>query len=388
MTVFYSYQHIDGRVTDGVFSSVLTTGLHRTESERSARHRVARQVAGANVTYRHQHVEVGLTLVHTHLSDTLRPTPKPYNVNYFSGVRQTVGGIHYRLRLHRFNLFGETALTDRPAVATLNGLQYVPIEALTLVVLHRYYSPTFDNMHASAFGAASRNHAETGFYLAATLRAPARWQWDMAADAYRHLMPRSQISVPSDGLYTLLHARYTPRGNTEMSWRIRYDQRGTNLTDSVVQMPLVGTLHKASLRYQLKISHAPLGFQTQLDANLARIDRGEVTCGYAATQDVTCTMAQERLMLALRLQVFHTPTYHNRIYTYERDVLGAFCIPALIGQGGRIAFNVRYALGEHVVLWFKAAQTIYADRSEIGSGNDAIRSNHKTDLRLQASFRL
>jgi len=75
--------------------------------------------------------------------------------------------------------------------------------------------------------------------------------------------------------------------------------------------------------------------------------------------------------------------YENRVYVYERDILYAFAIPMYYGKGSRYYVNLKYEINSKLSLWFKVAQTVYADyRESISSGNEEIIGNRKTDMRV------
>jgi hypothetical protein len=53
------------------------------------------------------------------------------------------------------------------------------------------------------------------------------------------------------------------------------------------------------------------------------------------------------------------------------------------GLGNRYYLNLQYDLNKQLSLWFKIAQTVYADdRESLSSGNETISGNRKTDVRL------
>jgi hypothetical protein len=58
------------------------------------------------------------------------------------------------------------------------------------------------------------------------------------------------------------------------------------------------------------------------------------------------------------------------------------------GLGSRYYFNLKYNLNNHLSIWFKFAQTIYGDgRRTIGSGNDEIAGNRKSDIRFLLRYK-
>ncbi len=374
---------------NGTFSSILTTGLHRTESDLIAKHSVNQQVVGGNVVFNHNNFQVGATVVGTILSDTLRPLPRAYNVNYFQGRQQLVTGLHYRLRLHKLHFFGETAMTNDLGVATINGLSFTPISPIGIVLSHRYYSPRFDNFHALALAETSRVNNEQGFYLAAEVRALRRWRFAAYADSYFFPQPKYGIDRPSAGFDYLLQADYTPSQDVEMYWRLKWEQKEKNITQQKHNIPMLDRLDKASLRYQLTYTYGDVSFKNVLDLNLAHRQSAKSTYGFSLLQDVSYRPFQIPFLFDFRFQVFDARDYENRIYTYERDVLYAFSIPMYYGLGARYYLNIRYDLNPSWSFWLKLAQTAYADnRSAVSSGNEEIVGTRKSDIRIMIRWKV
>ncbi|MEZ4980879.1 MAG: hypothetical protein R2769_04680 [Saprospiraceae bacterium] len=86
-----------------------------------------------------------------------------------------------------------------------------------------------------------------------------------------------------------------------------------------------------------------------------------------------------------RLAYFATDGYNARIYAYENDVAYAFSIPSYFGTGTRFYANFRYKFRGGLTLEARYAQTFRTEQG-IGSGNDFIDGNTRTDLRLQARW--
>lgn len=89
------------------------------------------------------------------------------------------------------------------------------------------------------------------------------------------------------------------------------------------------------------------------------------------------------LTAELQGSYFHTDDYDSRIYIYEKELLYSFYTPSFQGEGIRLAIYFRYDMNKHWTAIAKLGQTTYFDRDEIGSGNDLIRGNKKTDVQMQ-----
>lgn len=383
VTAFYSNKMIDGDTTNGSFSSMYKTGLHRTLSELSKKHTINQQVLGGNVTFTYSKIQLGFIAVNTLLNNTLEPDKTAYNYFYFTGKRQTTGGLHYRMRWQKLNVFGETAMTDNGAMATINGFSFSPLSQVNMVVMHRYYSPEYDTFYATAFSETSRINNESGFYLGAEIRPYKKWKISAYADSYRFPWPKYGIDMPSVGADYLLQADYAAKRNIAMFWRFKYEEKQSNLSQTEFVMPIVVPLQKVSLRYSLTYSIGDFSFKNVLEGNLVRQSNKPWTYGIIASQDISYDFKTFPLKVDFRYQFFDAVNYENRFYSYEKDVLYAFSIPMYFGLGNRYYLNFQYELNKQLSIWFKIAQTVYADdRESLSSGNETILGNRKTDVRF------
>ena len=383
LSAFYSNRMIDGDTVNGTFSSIINTGYHRTLDELSKRHTVNQQIIGGNATYTNMNLQVGATIVFTMLDNRLIPDRSVYNYFYFSGNKQTTGGLFYRLRWKKLNLFGETATTQNGSIATLNGCYFNPVSQVSLVVLHRYYSPEYDTFYASSFSETSRINNETGLYIGTEVRPFRKWKFAAYADSYRFPWPKYGIDAPSVGKDYLFQADFAAKKNISMYWRFKYEEKQTNLSTTGAVMPVVVPIQKTSLRYNLVYLMNNFSFKNILEGNLSRQGGAGWTYGFMALQDVSYDVPSFPLKINFRYQVFDAVDYENRFYSYERDVPFAFSIPVFYGLGSRYYLNLIYKMNKQFSVWFKIGQTVYADdRETLSSGNETITGNRKTDLRL------
>lgn len=384
VSAFYSNKNIDGDTIGSVFPSISKTGLHRTESEIRKKRAVNQQLVGGNLTFTQRYYQIGFTAAHTLLSHSLEPEAAVYNAHYFSGKTQTTAGIHYRLRWHKLNFFGETAISDKLAFATTNGLSFMPLSRVGLIALFRYFSPEYDTFYANAFSESStRTNNETGFYLGTEIHPMRRWKISAYADGARFPWLKYGVSSPSSAADYMLNADFAVRRTLSMSWRLNYKQKEVNNTNSDAPLASVIPHEKLSLRYALNSTFGNFRFQTMLNGNIVRKSDSDWTYGLAALQDVSYSFRKIPLQIDFRFQFFDAEDYENRIYFYEKDILYAFSIPMNYGIGSRYYLNLKYDLRKDISLWFKFAQTVYADdREKIGSGNDEIEGNRKTTIRF------
>lgn len=381
ITAFYSNKMIDGDVIDGTFSGIYKTGLHRTENERNKKHTVNQQVAGANITYGNLYYQIGITTVHTFLDQYLQPETLPYNVHAFAGDRQTTAGIHYRFRLYKLNIFGETAIIDNLSLATVNGISFMPFSRMGLMTIYRNYDYRYDTFYANGFGGGKTNNEE-GFYLGAEVYPFRKWKMSAYVDAGKSPWLKYRVYAPSVSSSYLLNTEYNLNKNTSMQWRITHKDKEQNYTLSDVPVYQLMTHRKTELRYTLNYIVGNFSFRAVINVNRVEKTNLDATYGFSALQDVSYIFKRIPLRVDFRYQFFDAEDYENRIYSCEKDILYAFSVPMNYGLGSRYYVNLKYDAGKNISLWLKMAQTVYADnRTHMGSGNDRIEGNRKTTIR-------
>ena len=74
------------------------------------------------------------------------------------------------------------------------------------------------------------------------------------------------------------------------------------------------------------------------------------------------------------------------MYAYENDVLYSYSIPVFYDKGCRYYVNFNYNINNKITIWLRWAQTVYKDKTTIGSGLDEIRGNKKSELKIQVQY--
>lgn len=384
ITGFYSAKKIDGDTINGSFSSIVKTGLHRTTNDLSKKNTVLHQVAGADVTFNHQWFQVGATAYYAHFDHSLQPRSANYNRFYFSGNEQKAASVNYKLRWHKMNIFGEAAMTDREnAYAFTNGMSFNPVSRVSFVALHRYFSKEYDVLYGRTFSETARVNNETGFYIGAEVIPFRYWKLSGYIDSYQFPWNKFGVDAPSIGKDYLLQMEYSPRRDMNMYWRFKYEENSKNYTDTATVMPVLTAQPKWQARYQLNYRFGRFNFKNQLDANGFNNGVDATTYGFSAFQDIKYEFKEIPLAMNMRLQAFDVKNFNNRVYVYESDVLYAFSVPMSNGVGARYYLNLKYSPIEKLTLWLKLAQTVYADdRLTIGTGNEEIVGNRRSDMRF------
>ena len=381
VSAFYSHRNMDGVVTDGEITSVYKTGLHRSRKEADKKNLLTSQLTGGNVSYQQNHIRLGITGVYYVFNRSYEPELTGYSKYNIHGNHFYNLGIDYAYRWRRFSFQGETAI-GKQGWASLNRLQYSPVQDIQFMLIHRFYSYDYWAMYAHSFGEGSTVQNEQGYYVGLETTPFSHWRFFVSFDLFSFPWKKYRINKPSRGTDGLIQATFTPRTNLSMYLKYRYKQKERDLTGSKGTLTLPIFHHQ--LRYRLNYSlNDVFSSRTTLDYNHFHSQDRAATKGYQVTQMISSQLPWTRLFADVQGSYFCTDDYDSRVYVSEKGLLYTFYTPSFQGRGFRCAVRLRYELNKHWLFITKFGETIYLNRNEIGSGNDLIYGNKKADIQMQ-----
>ena len=381
VSAFYSHRNMDGVVTDGEITSVYKTGLHRSRKEADKKNLLTSQLTGGNVSYQQNHIRLGITGVYYVFNRPYEPELTGYSKYNIHGNHFYNLGIDYAYRWRRFSFQGETAI-GKQGWASLNRLQYSPVQDIQFILIHRFYSYDYWAMYAHSFGEGSTVQNEQGYYVGLETTPFSHWRFFVSFDLFSFSWKKYRINKPSRGTDGLIQATFTPRTNLSMYLKYRYKQKERDLTGSKGTLTLPIFHHQ--LRYRLNYSlNDVFSSRTTLDYNHFHSQDRAATKGYQVTQMISSQLPWTRLFADVQGSYFCTDDYDSRVYVSEKGLLYTFYTPSFQGRGFRCAVRLRYELNKHWLFITKFGETIYLNRNEIGSGNDLIYGNKKADIQMQ-----
>lgn len=395
VTVFFSSKKNDANVTaydtsntlqdDGiVVSSFQTSGLHTTLNEVADKNAIRENIVGGNISYTKRTYEIGATFYQVHYNGQLQKDLQPYNQFDFTGQSNMVGGLHYAWLIRNFHFFGETSMSRNKAIGTVNGVMVGLDPKLGMVLLHRYYQKDFQNLYANAIAEGSRPVNENGLYYGLEFKTNTKWNINAYADMFKSEWLRFGVDAPSTGNEYLAQLTFRPNKQTEIYFR--YRQRNKALNTDVTGTYIDYTVNASQQNYRFNLTHKvgkSISLHTRYEQVVIKREDAPTNIGFLAFQDIQYKPMLSDFSFNLRYAIFNTQDFDSRIYAYENDILYYYFIPAYYYKGSRVYFNIRYQFKKWLDIWFKIGQWMYDNRSTIGSGNDEIKGNAKTDFRLQ-----
>jgi hypothetical protein len=382
MLAFVSIRKLTASVSDssGTFSAFNTSGLHRTQKEMEDRNKIGLFSGGVAIQLPTRHGKLGLHTLYYRVSMNLEKSQQPYNHFIPSGKALYFLGLDYSKTYKNLHFFGELAFDKEKHMAYIHGMILSLDAKVDLALQFRKISKEFRPLFGNAFTENSNPGNEEGLFSGIVLKPIKGLIIQAFADIFSFPWLKYRVDAPSKGSEFLIALEYLPSRQSSFQLILRSKKKPLNVEVDNFQFP---NLHiRQSLRFHWSREiNKTLKIRSRFELTRFIIDNEVPETG--SMLYIEGIKNHRRFDWGLRLQWFDTETYNSRIYSYEADVLYSSSITVMSDQGFRFYLNSKFELSRAVSLSARISQSIYSQKTTIGSGYNAINGNKLTDLRLQ-----
>lgn len=375
--------------------SIYEGGLHRTDLEWGKRGLQRERLLGARLQYSRERFNVGVTAYQQRYGRSMEPYRYRYNAHAFRGTDNLVAGLDATLRLNRWVLFSEGALSRNGAMSALCGAQWFVAPGHALAVLLRRYDTAFQNAYAMAFGQGDEAQNEQGLFLSYGCPLPWGVKADLSADLFRFPDLKYRCYAPSHGSEQRLQLSREFGGRFVATLQYRRRSQGRNVTgdatyrvEQVVRQQMqCQVAAQVNARWTLATRVAYVHFHGRYDGvatDSVSAMLSPVGQGFYVLQDATFRLS--RFAATFRLVWFDAQDYDARLYAYENDLRYEQGTVLLYGRGLRAALLLRCQVADRIDIGLKYGLSLYPGAIFVSSGNTKILGNHRQDLKLQAHW--
>lgn len=391
---FYSQRKLDASPGDTSengsvlnFTSLVTTGYHRTNSEINSRDRIRSQLAGGVLTYRHNRFEVSINSITQWFDHRLQTSDRLYNLHYFSGDFNYNISSSLRWIMQRNHVYGELALSRSGGKALLLGSTSQPVDEVLINIVYRDYAANYHSIKGTSFGEWDDTRNEQGIYSSLSLQVLPGLSLSAYIDVYRSYWMRYNSLAPVRGRELAFQAKYQIQPGLACTVRMSSKSNNENAAlPGAIKTDTTKNSSKGRINLEWEVNEM-LKLRFRAEGSVYKKDTKQ-TFGAMIYTDAS-VQALSQLRFTTRFAYFNTQDYNSRIYTYEHDVPQSFYIPAFYSRGLRYYLNLGYAPLPRMKIYLKIAQAYYLDESfTIGSGPAEIEGRHRTDLKIQLTYRL
>ncbi|MBQ3711624.1 MAG: hypothetical protein II891_04420 [Bacteroidales bacterium] len=257
----------------------------------------------------------------------------------------TVVSVDGTLGLGHWTLFGETALSSvltsedgfqirSSRVAAVGGASWAPVYRVRFTALARYYPSGFHSPYSGPVRSSSKVSDETGFALGA--------QWRKAEMTFDAAVHPQKATAQYKGIFSV--APEFSFGGSAVTTSLRCTERFR---------PKDRNPWRHEARLDLKFVRGPFSAACRGDLVLCKVfgALGYAELGYQQSRVPPSAYSGTVLAFSafVRASVFRADAWDDRIYCYERDLPGAFSVPAYYGQGWTLSAMANYKYGRHKI---------------------------------------
>ena len=391
LALFYSNKNRDANVLkdqstgSSYFTSLQTSGYHRTASEIEDEKSINEQVAGGYGELKLDRFRIGGLMVVQQFDTPMNTGTALYKAKSFSGNKNSNLGVDYQVALTHLQLFGEAGLSRNGKTGAVQGLIWHAHPQLSLSAYFRSFDPGFHAFYGSSLSESSGNCNETGFYTGVMACPVPKVKIFGYVDLYHFPWLTYSTMAPSSGSDYLAQVDLAISRKFSLNLKGKYEAKPQKVTSSKGVAADYDEM-TTKLRIQTDYSFSKrLFFRTRLESvryNFAKVYEK----GYLLFEDLIYEPSQ-KFKIWVRYAWFNTDGYNSRIYTYENDLLYTFSIPEFHGNGHRIYLNLKWSPSSRITAYLKVGCTIHSGESSWGSGNDITTGNQRSELRGLLSWR-
>lgn len=373
-------------------TSILTNGLHRTDSEIQRKGRLKEILGGLSLAYNRGSTSLGLTTYSTRFNyPFLKKNLASSTIPEFTG--HFIKGWSFWGKVHSNNteITWEVARSNPGSYAFLSSVIFRPSTPISVIVLFRDYSSRFFSFYGKSFGEQSTNRNETGFYTGSRIELSDGLTGFLFFDLYEiaERLPGG-FQKPISGIEGFAKLSYAPRSwlTGFIEYRVESKPARTSHYTSDVHILHSSTTHTRQVcKLRLEYDHSKtLKLKTHVETRFGNL-LGEKSRGVLLYQDITVYPTQ-RTKLHLRFSIFDSNRNDTILYAFENDLRYKFGIRSYSGQGVRNLLLLRHYISNEVILEFKYANTHYPRKTPKGTGVNATMTSRIREISGQISLRI
>ena len=365
-----------------IASTLQTSGLHRTASEIKDKNAITHTTIGAVYEQRINRGVINFNTEYNAYDIKLEPRTAIYDQYYFNGKTLLNFSFDYKYGYKNLQFFGETATSNNSGWATMNGVLWSVGKKLSFNLLHRYLTKDYQAIHAQAFVESSHVQGENGIYLGTSYALNKTITLSSYVDYWHYDWFRFRVNKQTSyGYEYFFNSNYqNERTSAYFQMRIKMKQENSSGKDSLKL--LLNKIH-TQIRFQ---------FQKPIIKNFQWRVRSEMSLysdalmfekGFTIMGDLIWVSKNKKLRINGRVAYFSTPDYNTAIYTFENDLENNFTVLPYYLTGRRYYANIEWQLFKKNILAFRFARSFFPNTFLLGSGNDQIFDNKRTDVKVQ-----
>lgn len=358
-------------------SSIMQSGLHRTQTEISNHKSLNHYLGGLHVQKQISSLRLGLNYFYSRFGVPLKPDDSPRNIYKFRGNQYHNGSLYWKGTWNNIYYFGELASHDWNHLAWVSGALLALGKDFSLSFLYRNYGKSYTSLFTHAFAEQSTAQNEKGFYFGWLYQPNKYFSWINYLDIYKFPWLRFGVDKPSSGWDYMSEIKWTPQRKSLVKFRFKYEVKGENFTEEKSAYSQI--VDKKQIQLKWDFNHS---FNSLFELRAKYYNQNWFSHIYVL--DGFYSLWNAKISLNSRFSFLHTNSEKNidPLYVFENDVIFGHGVRPYSYPGYKYYLNLKYRLNKHHSFWINWSQSDHPEKSSLGSGLDEISGNRKQSFKL------
>jgi hypothetical protein len=357
LSSFISLLPIDANiVTDNIsgrrtVSSILTSGLHRTEFELEDKDALKQTTWGGRMAWNSSKGKIAINHVNFHHDIPISKRPLPYNQFAISGTDWRNTSMDYGWSLPIGFLFGEIAMDKHSNTALTAGVIKSLDSKFDLSLILRSMSSRYKAIQSNTLTQQGEAGNEKGFFICFNFTPTPKTRIEGFADHFMNSWPLYYNDGIRRGQSYAIQYVWHPDKKNELYLRWQQNQITNNQEAEQSRTNYLNNNFSNRIRFHLSsMIGESLTLRYRTEIIWIRKDGGEPEKGALTYTEMIMKTPRSPFSISIRFTWHETNSYASRLYAYERDVLSYHAVPAHYDNGNRSYLLLQYKLSRSVQL--------------------------------------
>ena len=230
LSFFFSKKNSDGNVAfsdsaGNYFTSLQTSGYHRTINEISDKNKVGDLNAGILGSRWFRNLKLGTVFLYRKFDLPFMPADQLFNQYNFRGTENYTAGADYLFSKGKYQLFGEAAVSKSGGLASLQGITAHLHDCLQMSALFRYFDKNYHALWSAPFAENATAANETGLYLGTRILPAKFFSLSAYSDFYNSGWIKYTTSGPTSGWDVFTQADFVPSERFRIYFRYKNEEK-------------------------------------------------------------------------------------------------------------------------------------------------------------------
>ena len=347
-TIFFSKRKLDAhlfwdstRLSATGFTSIQTTGLHRTIAEIEQKNNLSLSRIGASFSQQFGHGKISVNGMSSYFNIPKIKDDQPLFYYSFAGNRIQNYGVDFSFSKNNKYVFGEIASSGRGSHAQLLGMLVSIAPKIDFGFLYRNISKKYWSLGANAVTENQDPMNEKGILMQLLVKLDDHSHFLAYADHYQFPWLTYAVNSPSFGKdYSVLFNN--KRKLFEFQTRIRFRQNLEKENQSQEIIKPTRIENELALRCQIKIQlSTDIRIQNRVELRILKILANPTKQGILFSSALNYHKSLSPVSLNFHIVFFETEDFATRIYHYDNDLRYSSSIKGLYGKGYYLSSDIR-----------------------------------------------